>query len=203
MQSMSSKVIPLRRLNDAAHERSDEMLLASCATGEMSALGVLFDRYHRAVYCFLDGLLGAFRSDIEDVVQATFLEVYRSAGRFHQRSQVKTWIFGIAVNVARHHTRHETRRGKWNASFAEQPSETPERPDEAAERRDKLRRLATALEKLPHDLRVVVVMCDIEGLKGGEVAQALDIPEGTVWRRLHDARKALRAGLAVQKEVAP
>lgn len=177
---------------------SDEALVAACAVGDMAALGSLFDRYHGAVLSFLDGLMGSYRRDLEDVVQATFLEVFRSSARFHRRSQVKTWIFGIAVNVARHHTRHETRRSNWTAAFAAQPEESPERPDEAAERRDNLRQLQAALAKLSHEQRVVIVMCDIEGLKGAEVAQALEIPEGTVWRRLHEGRKALRA--AFQKE---
>lgn len=179
---------------------SDEGLLAACAVGEMVALGVLFDRYHKAVRCFLDGLLGSYRSDLEDIVQATFLEVHRSAARFHQRSQVKTWIFGIALNVARHHARHETRRSRWSESLAAQPTEGPARPDELAERRDRLRKIAAALESLPQEPREVLVLCDVEGLRGVEVAEILGVPEGTVWRRLHEARKALRARL---KEGAP
>jgi RNA polymerase sigma factor (sigma-70 family) len=172
---------------------SDEALMAACAVGEMSALGLLFDRYHTAVHRFLDGLLGSYRRDLDDVVQATFLEVFRASGKFHRKSQVKTWILGVASNIARHHTRHETRRNHWVASFAEQPEATPERPDEVAERKDDLRQLQEALAKLSHEHRVVLVMCDVEGLKGSEVSEALEIPEGTVWRRLHDARKALRA----------
>jgi RNA polymerase sigma factor (sigma-70 family) len=190
---MKSNVIPFRRPTETPAQMSDEALLAACAVGEMSALGLLFDRYHAAVHRFLDGLLGSYRRDLDDVVQATFLEVFRASAKFHRKSQVKTWILGVASNVARHHTRHETRRSHWVAAFAEQPESTPERPDEAAERNDNLRQLQAALAKLSHEHRVVLVLCDVEGLKGAEVSEALEIPEGTVWRRLHDARKALRA----------
>jgi RNA polymerase sigma factor (sigma-70 family) len=194
---MKSNVIPFRqKIAETPAQMSDEALLAACAVGEMSALGLLFDRYHTAVHRFLDGLLGSYRRDLDDVVQATFLEVFRAAGKFHRKSQVKTWILGVASNVARHHTRHETRRSRWVAAFAEQPESTPERPDEIAERRDNQRQLQEALSLLTHEHRVVLVMCDVEGLRGVDVAEALEIPEGTMWRRLHDARKALRVAFS-------
>jgi RNA polymerase sigma-70 factor (ECF subfamily) len=174
---------------------SDEALLAACAVGDMSALGLLFDRHHATVRRFLDSFLSGYRKDLDDVVQATFLEVFRSSSKFHRKSQVKTWIMGIAVNVARHHTRHETRRSRWALAFSREPESTPERPDEIAERNDNIRQLREALGKLSDDHRVLLVMCDIEGMRGADVAEALELPEGTVWRRLHDARKSLRAAL--------
>jgi RNA polymerase sigma-70 factor, ECF subfamily len=191
---MKSNVIPFRRPTESA-QMSDEALLAACAVGDMSALGLLFDRHHASVHRFLDSFLGGYRKDLDDVVQATFLEVFRASAKFHRKSQVKTWILGVAVNVARHHTRHEARRSQWSLALSREPESTPERPDEIAERNDNIRLLREALAELSHDHRVLLVMCDIEGMRGADVAEALDLPEGTVWRRLHDARKALRAKL--------
>src|SRR5437764_1342568 len=55
-----------------------------------------------------------------------------------------------------------------------------------------LARLASAFDELPSHLRAVFTLCDLEGIRGVEVARILDVPEGTVWRRLHDARARLR-----------
>ena len=68
----------------------------------------------------------------------------------------------------------------------------PASPYEQASHRQLLARLASAFDELPDDLRAVFTLCDLEGIRGVEVARILDVPEGTVWRRLHDARVRLR-----------
>ena len=65
-------------------------------------------------------------------------------------------------------------------------------PEAQASQRQLLRRLEAALEELPPDLRTVFALCDLEGLRGVDVARVLAVPEGTVWRRLHEARTRLR-----------
>jgi RNA polymerase sigma-70 factor, ECF subfamily len=192
---MRGKLIPLRRLEGSPAEMSDEALVAACAVGENAALGALFDRYQGAVYRFLARLSGTDERDLDDLVQATFLEVYRASGQFAGRAQVKTWILGIAANVARHHVRSEVRRKAMVSAYAERPQHAAARPDQTAEQRELMARLRAALEELPHDLRVAFVMCDLEEIKGVDAARVLDIREGTLWRRLHEARKALRAAL--------
>jgi RNA polymerase sigma-70 factor (ECF subfamily) len=192
---MLGKLIPFRKKKDEGAAMSDEALLAACAVGDPSALGALYDRFHEAVYGFLAQFAGAVEHELDDLVQATFVEVHRSAKQFNQKSQVKTWILGIAANTARYHIRKESRRRHLTAANAERLTPTYERPDELASRREELARVEAALETLAVDLRIVFVMCDIEGMRGVEVAQALQIPEGTVWRRLHDARKILRAAI--------
>ena len=62
-------------------------------------------------------------------------------------------------------------------------------------RAQQLDRLASALETLPHDLRTAYVLCDLEEVPGIEAARILDVRPGTLWRRLHDARRALRASI--------
>jgi len=65
-------------------------------------------------------------------------------------------------------------------------------PDEAAVRSQQVARLAAALDELPLDLRAAYVLCDLEDMPGVEAARVLDIRAGTLWRRLHEARRALR-----------
>ena len=92
------------------HPPSDETLVAACAREESAALGALFDRHHGAVYRFFSRFAGVSEADLDELVSETFLNVYRSAGRFRGDAAVRTWITAIAANVARHHVRSESRR---------------------------------------------------------------------------------------------
>jgi RNA polymerase sigma-70 factor (ECF subfamily) len=190
------KLIPLRRVDGTASEMSDEALVAACGTGESAALAALFDRYHQLVYRFLGRVVGQDDRERDDLVQASFLEVKRSARAFAGKSSVKTWILGIANNVARHHMRSGSRRRALHLAAAELPGpRAVVRPDEVAERKELLERLSAALRDLPQELREAFVMCELEEVPGVEAARVLDVRQGTLWRRLHDARRRLRSAL--------
>ena len=190
------RLIPLRRVSGDSADLSDEALLAACATGDRAALGGLFDRFHLAVYRFVSRLPAIDEMGRDDVVQATFLELPRTAAKFQGHSSVKTWILGVASNVARHHMRSEQRRRVHQDEFAGGPTAMPAQPDAEVDRHRLLMRIAEVLATLPHDQQLALVLCDIEQVPGVEVARMFEIPEGTLWRRLHMARKALRAALA-------
>ena len=194
---MTGKLVPLRRLGDAAASMSDEALLAATATGDLAALDALFERFHVVVYRFLGRLAATDEAEHDDLVQATFLEARRGAKRFRGGSSVKTWLLGIAANLARHHLRGERRRREKHARYAEELHVVLEQPDERIERRELMREIADALARLPHDQRVAFVLCDLEDVPGVEAARVVGVPQGTLWRRLHFARKAVRA--AVEK----
>ena len=188
-------LIPLRRIAGAVHELSDEALVSAAGAGDRAALGALFDRFAVAVHRFIARIAGRYASDLDDLVQATFLEVYRASARFDRRSAVQTWIFGIAVNIVRHHHRAEGRRGATMQRFAAIDGGSAARPDAAVDRAHQLERISRALDDLSEPLRVAYVLCVIEELTAREAASALGTSEGTVWRRVHEARTALRAAL--------
>jgi RNA polymerase sigma-70 factor (ECF subfamily) len=192
---MTAKLVPLRRISGDITEMSDEALVAACGTGDAPALGALFDRFHTAVYRFAARL--AMTDDLarDDLVQATFLEVRRAAPAFRGTSSVKTWILGISANIARHTLRAERRRRAHQAGFLERSPTATEPLDDQVERRKLLARVAEALAGLPRDQQIAFLLCDLEQLPGVEVARVLDIPEGTLWRRLHTARKAMRQAI--------
>jgi RNA polymerase sigma-70 factor (ECF subfamily) len=194
---VSGKLVTLRRPGDAVASMSDEALLAASATGDLAALDALFERFHVVVYRFLSRVAAADEAARDDLVQATFLEARRGARRFRGGSSVKTWILGIAANLARHHLRGERRRREKHVRYAEGLHLVVTRPDEHIERRELMREIGEALANLPHDLRVAFVMCDLEDVPGVEAARVVGVPQGTLWRRLHFARKAVRA--AVEK----
>jgi RNA polymerase sigma-70 factor (ECF subfamily) len=174
-------------------ELSDEALLVACGIGDPAALGALFDRHHEAVYRLVSRLLHTEPAEIDDIVQSTFLAAWRAARRYTGRGSVKSFLFGIAANAVRHHVRGARRRRAVLHDW--QPPARITAPDDAALRAQQVNRLAAALEQLPHELRVAYVMCDLEDVPGVEAARALDVRPGTLWRRLHEARRALRVAI--------
>jgi RNA polymerase sigma-70 factor (ECF subfamily) len=190
------RVVPLRRIEErraAISEISDEALLAACGIGDAAALGALFDRHHEAVYRLVSRLLHTEPAETDDLVQTTFLEAWRSAKRYSGRGSVKSFLFGIAANTVRHHVRSAMRRRR---ALADWPAPAASgTPDDAAVRAQQVSRLAAAVEELPHDQRVAYVLCDLEDMAGVEAARVLGIRAGTLWRRLHEARRALREAI--------
>lgn len=179
----------------SAAGRSDEELVAACAAGESSGLGLLFDRHHRQVFRLVSRIIGSRSGDVDDLVQATFLEVWRASPRFRRSGSARGWILGIAANLVRHRNRGEARRHSAMVGLAEAPVAPSRTPDEVARENQVVERVTAALQTLPHDLRVAFVLCDIEDIPAVEAARILQVPSGTMWRRLHDARKRLRATL--------
>lgn len=190
-----AKLVPLRRLAGESGEFTDEALVAACALGDVAAAGALIDRFQSSVYRFVSRLLGSDGADRDDVVQATFLEVTQSARRFRGGSKVQVWIFGIAANIARNQIRSAVRRRRMETALASIPAPRSSRPDDELERRQVLAQLGAAVVELPHHLREAFVLCDMEGLGGRDAASTLGVREGTIWRRVHEARRALREAL--------
>jgi RNA polymerase sigma-70 factor (ECF subfamily) len=196
-ESRRGQVFPLRRVSGAVTEMTDGALIAACAVGDGAAMGALFDRHSRAVYRFASRLAGVSSVDLDDMVSATFLEACRSARTFRGGSSVRTWLFGIAVNVARHHVRADVRRQAFLRDYQQAPvaGNVGPRPDDAAEQHQLLVKLERCLRALPHELRVAFLMCDVEEIGCADAARALGLRQGTVWKRLHRARKLLGSAL--------
>ncbi len=199
---MVSNVVRMRRVEGRPEEMSDEALLAACATGEQAALAALFDRHHRTVLRFVARAYGVDGASADDVLQVVFLEIYNHAARFEGRSAPLSWMLGIAANVTRKHLRSAGRRARLVVAYGSDgtQSQTPAEPDRALERRERVARLQAAVDALPEALREAFVLCDAEGVSGVEAARILNLKEGTLYRRLHDARRRLRAALGTLRE---
>jgi RNA polymerase sigma-70 factor, ECF subfamily len=192
---MMAKLRPLHRQEGIPAEMSDEALVSVCAAGDTAALAALFDRYHKDVHRFLSRLSGVDDHAVDDLLQETFYQLFVSAGRYRRRSTVRTWLYAIAANLARRQTRSDIRQKTRARAFAEGMIAEARDPSDLAEHRQLIDRLQTALFELPHELRVVYVMCDVEETRGVDAARALGLREGTLYRRLHEARQRLRAAL--------
>lgn len=189
------KLVPLERIGESLDDISDAALVSAVGAGDRAALAALYDRFVRDVQRFVSRMARGSTAEVDDLVHATFLEAYRSAPRFEARSSVKTWLFGIAVNRLRDHFRKESRRTRAMDRVAAECPPSPATPDDAAQLSQLRERLAEAIAGLSPVLRETYVLCVIEEMPSGDAARALGVREGTLWRRLHDARKALRSAL--------
>lgn len=194
---MSAKLVPIRRRSGQSAEMSDEALVAACAERDPSALAALFDRYHEAVHRFLGRLAGSGVDEdvVDDLAQDTFVQAFESAGRFRRGSLVRTWLLGIASNLARQHVRSDVRRKARAAVYLERLPLDGVIPSDALHRQQLVEAIARAVDELPHDQREAWLICDVEEVRGVDAARVLGVRQGTLYRRLHEARKALRERL--------
>jgi RNA polymerase sigma-70 factor (ECF subfamily) len=192
---LTARIIPIRRLEGKKEEMSDEALIAACAVADHAALVALFDRHHLRLHRFLCRIASTSAFDADDLLQDTFSAVWSSAEKYKGDAPALTWLFGIAANVARNYARSRERRARLIGTFEKQPIAAAEAIDEVAARKEQVERLQKALLELPHDHRVALVMCDLEGASGADAAAVLGVRPGTIWRWLHEARKTLREAL--------
>jgi len=166
----------------------DAELVRRIAGGGVEALGGLYDRHARALLAFARRL--APSEDAEDLVQTVFLRVLACAPRFDPgAASARPWLFGIAVRVAQERRRSLRRLGTALlrlSAFGRRATEPA-----AVDRSD----LERAVAALSPQKREVLLLVEVEELTCEEAAAALGIPVGTVWTRLHHARKELRRRL--------
>ncbi len=158
---------------------------------------VLFARHRQRVFQLAHQLTGNVAL-ADDVVQETFLQVYRDLPAFRGDAQLGTWLYRITMRTAlraRARAKAHESSGELEADGAAQLRDAAH-PNEALEARDRMRRVQAAMARLPIEQRAVVALFAVEGFGHVEIAAILGIPEGTVWSRLHQARKALAAALA-------
>jgi RNA polymerase sigma-70 factor (ECF subfamily) len=178
-------------------EQLDRLALERLASGETSALGELYERHHAAVHRFVSRATSDAR-DVDDIVQNAFLLVPGAASRFDGRASCRGWLIGIAANVIHRRGRSLARYAKMLGRFGEEVFSHGSRsssPERDAMIGDDRAALGAALARLGDRKRIVLVMAEIEGLSCDEIAQVLSVPVGTVWTRLHHARRELRTAL--------
>lgn len=184
--------LPVPTMQDAPH---DAELVAAVSRGDLEALGKLFERHEPLLRRYF-GRLGLAPGDVDDVIQAVFLEVVRAADRYQASHSVKSWLCGIATIMARRHRRSLARwAARVTAWAGVETQEDIATPFELIEHDQAARILQRAIAGLSAKKREVFVLVTLEGLSGEEAARALGIPLKTVWTRLHYARRELRAAL--------
>ncbi len=134
--------------------------------------------------------MGVAESDLADGVHEVFIVVHRRFGSYDGESQVTSWLYGICRRKAAAYRRRAfRRREKLGDSEAVPTAVTTRTPEDDAARADARRELAGLLDALPTNKRVVFVMFELEDLSCEDISQRLSIPLGTVYSRLHSARR--------------
>ncbi len=187
-------------------EPADNALFAAAQGGDFGAFETVVQRYHDRIYRVAMGMVKN-PLDAEEVVQETFLSVFRQLHRFQHESSPKTWILRIAVNAALMRLRSgrrkpllalEDHRAGGSEAAAEPfwaPNPWASLPDALVLNAELRAYINKALDKLPEKYRLVLLLRDVEEHSNDEVAHALGLTLPTVKSRLHRGRLIVRQEL--------
>lgn len=188
-------------------DASDETLATRAASRDEAAFEALVRRYQQRVFGLARRLTS--ETDAPDVVQETFLQVYRNLRGFRGDSRFSTWLYRIATNASLMHRRARARRPAESLE-AYLPQfdvrgkhlTTPDalrvasRVDEMLDRKALAEKAHAAIDRLPDLYREAFVLRDLEELSTAEVAQVLELEPATVRQRVHRARLMVRGYLS-------
>jgi len=179
---------------------TDEVLIERFQNGDAYAFDQIVHRYKDQLINFVYNFLGD-RIDSEDVVQETFLRVYKNKHLYRNIAKFSTWIYTIAGNLAKTELRRRKRRRLLSISqmgFNDKDYDipdsaiTPDREVEGGMKEDVIR---AEIDKLPVRFREVVVLRDIQEFSYEEISEMLKIPIGTVKSRVNRGRLRLQKKL--------
>jgi RNA polymerase sigma-70 factor, ECF subfamily len=180
-----------------SHGVSDASEPASEADEARRAFVTFVEKHRDQAYRVARGMMPTHEA-ADDVLQDALLRAYRSLDSYRRDAELDTWLYRIVMNAALNELRARQRRG----GFLERlwrhrnvAAARPQQPDEPVERHEARAHVQAAVMELNANLRAVVVLFDLEGLSCAEVSEALEIPQGTVRSRLHNARSQLRVRL--------
>ncbi len=170
-------------------------LLERWAAGDKKAGNTLLEHHFKPLHRFLANKVP--ERDLVDVIQDTLLACLAAKANFRGESSFRTFLFSVARNTLFHYYRRLRRKeGRLDpltdtcAEFAD-----PTGMSTHLARRREQERLLAALREIPLDHQMVLELHCWEGLRAGEIARVLDVPESTIKGRLHRAKKALKVAL--------
>lgn len=183
-----------------ANPPTDEELIFNFQQGDIHAFEEIVRRYKDPLYNFTNRLLGDSIFS-EDIVQETFLRVYRNKHRYHQIAKFSTWIYTIASNLAK----TELRRRKIRKFFSISSKGSDERDYDLPDSNSDVEReidgvlkneiILKEINALPAHFRQAVLLRDVQDLSYDEISVILRVPLGTVKSRVNRGRSRLQKKL--------
>lgn len=176
---------------------ADELLVSKAQTGDLAAYGELIRRHQDRVYNMALKILNS-PEDARDASQDIFIRVFKSLSSFDFRASYSTWLYRVATNVCldmlrkRNKELHHTLLPGEQKAFEIHSRDDSPGPEEVCIERERLKDLRKAVNGLPEEHRVALVLHQYQGLSYKEVAEVLELPENTVATRIHRAKKMLR-----------
>jgi len=188
----------------AEENNPDFACMVRLREGDDLALNELMERWQKPLHAFILRYVGNHRDAIE-LAEETFVRVYQHRSRFNFKSKFSTWLFSIATNLCRHHTRWRKRHPTISlddaASVDEVSDKNPfvsaeEIPSAQASRTELAKLVKEEIEKLPHDLRTAVLLFAYNNLSYAEIGEILGCTPKAVETRLYRVRKLLAKRLS-------
>jgi RNA polymerase sigma factor (sigma-70 family) len=171
-----------------------DLLIKRCLSGDERAWDQIVKTYWRKVFNVAYKFVGR-HDEAEDLAQEIFLKIFKSLSTFDRRANFQTWLISVSRNLCIDHYRSVRKERETIDRDVDAGQLTPAAPGPspmaALEQRDRVVLLRDALLKLPPTLRTAVVMRDIQERTYQEIADTLDLPEGTVKSRINRGRNEL------------
>ncbi len=187
-----------------ASRAEDAAVVQAVRDGNAGAYRALVEKYQQRTYTLIYGVVRN-QEDARDLTQDAFVKAYNSLDTFRLESSFYTWLYRIAMNLAIDQTRRIKRRPTtpFDETIASKEEDGgiadlhhAQNPRRELERKELYGKIMDAIESLPEDQKQAVLLREVEGLSYKEIAEVLDVAEGTVMSRLFYARKKLQKLLA-------
>lgn len=181
----------------------DQALVERAQQGDKRAFGMLVEKYHRKLGRLLSRMIRD-QSEVEDVVQESFIKAYRALPSFRGDSAFYTWLYRIGINTAKNYLVSMGRRPQVLQDVEIEDVENFEDGDEmrsldtpetAMMTKEIAQTVNDTVESLPEELRVAITLRELEGLSYEEIANVMQCPIGTVRSRIFRARETIAARL--------
>jgi RNA polymerase sigma-70 factor (ECF subfamily) len=187
---------------------SDETLVDRTVHGDTRAYDELVLRWQHVIYNLVYRMLGR-EHEAEEVCQDAFTAAYLNLNNFRRESKFSSWLYRIAINLSTSHLRKRQRaalesldemqeRGIPTNVDAHWNIKARTTVEDQAIEQDRARRVRHAVEKLPDDYRVVIILKEYEGLTFKEIAEILSIPTSTVKTRMYAGLNDMKKHLALE-----
>ncbi len=195
-----------------SNEETDEELVKEFLDGNRRAFESIFLRHRHRMYSLAYRFCGS-QTEAEDLCQEIFLLAFRKAHTFKGRSLFSTWLYRLGVNRCKDHLRKKSRSreflpresavGETGGPLEAQviATDDPDEPQRRTINREKQEIVGAAIEQLSPNLRLPLVLHDMQGLHYHEIARILRIPMGTVKSRIFRGRVKLGESLKPYEEL--
>jgi RNA polymerase sigma-70 factor (ECF subfamily) len=176
---------------------TEAQLLQRSLSGDAAAIQSIVQAYQQDIFRLALAILED-PVDAEEVMQDTFVAAFKALDTYRGSASLKTWLLSIAINDSRKKLRKRKSLGRLMRAMHSlfQMGQGPAQPEEIVIRREARTAVQKAVDTLDEKHRLPILLFYEQNLAVTEIAQALDIPIGTVLSRLHTARERLRNALA-------
>lgn len=186
---MSSSDLPPSQPNTGI-----DALIERCLAGDQDAWTEIVQRHRRKVFNLAYKFVGR-HDEAEDLTQDIFLRIFKALHTFDRRANFQTWLISLSRNLCIDHYRSQRRERETMARDIDASVLTPPSPERSPERRleqlDVRQIVKAALAELPPNLREAVTLRDLQDFSYLEIAERLNLPEGTVKSRINRGRLEL------------